>query len=95
MVPVVVHLVVAVATAGHSARAPQVKAIPVLLPAARGIPVVAAALVALALITQREVASDFNTPSPVHLSISLVAAAVLGIPVTVVTVAPAAAEAGQ
>ena len=95
VVPVAVHLVVVEVTAGHSARARQVKAIPVLLPAALGIPVVAAALVALALITQREVASVSNIPSPVHLSTLLVAAAVLGIPVTVVTVAPAAAVAGQ
>jgi len=95
VVPVVVHLVVVEVTAGYSARARQAKAIPVLLPAALGIPVVAAALVALALIAQREVASVSNTPSQVHLSTSLAAAAVLGIPVTVVTVAPAVAVAGQ
>ena len=95
MVRVAVLLAVTLVTAGHSVRARQAKAIPVLLQVARGIQVVAAALVGLALITQREVVWVSNTPSRVHPSTLQVAAAVLGIPVMVEMVAPVAAVAAQ
>ena len=95
VVRVAVLLAVTLVTAGHSVRARQAKAIPVLLQVARGIPVAAAALVGLALITQREVVWVSNTPSRVHPSTLQVAAAVLGIPVMVEMVVPVVAVAAQ
>ena len=86
---------VTLAMAVRSVRARQAKAIPVLLQAARGIPVVAVALAGLAQITQGKAVWVSNTPSPVHRSTLLVVVAVLGIPVTVVTVAPAVVAAAQ